>query len=374
MLFLKDVAKKVGTACLRQVRKKEPVQMAAITGEDWDNVKLLLVTFCHLADESTTLEMIQRFQIMGILAMFTRSENGFPYPIPDVARVMKDKFQTILDGHIPISSASTSSKQPSSKSSKAMSTSKNSTNPTLNSTSEFNTETNTTNLTHAPTAFNKPAPKIKIPWRKAPSDHDIFGLTGIMHHILIRQDITKSYCIDPTFTSTVGSVIGHNGFTIGAWFPRQLAMIRDGMHNLPMGGIAGNSISGAYSVVVASSNAKGGKDIDHGNTIYYSSTLRSSDSLNNGSRILNRSIETGNPIRVIRKSTCDFVNRPVVGYRYEGLFKAVSIEEKNEDEEGGEKVFWSLFRLERVHGQVGFDLNRPTEGERMDYKRVDEGY
>lgn len=52
----------------------------------------------------------------------------------------------------------------------------------------------------------------------------------------------------------------------------------------------------------------------------------------------------------------------------------MSIEEKNEGEEGGEKVFWSLFRLERVPGQVGFDLNRPTERERMDYKRVDEGY
>ncbi|KAG4432413.1 hypothetical protein IFR05_012103 [Cadophora sp. M221] len=140
-----------------------------------------------------------------------------------------------------------------------------------------------------------------------------------------------------------------------------------------MGGIAGNSIAGAYSVVIANSHAKGGKDIDHGNTIYYSSTLRSSDSINNGSRILNRSIETGNPIRVIRKYTCDFIHRPLVGYRYEGLFKAVGVEEKNEGEEGGEK-FWSLFRLERVAGQVGFDLNRPTESERMDYKRVKEGY
>lgn len=72
MLFLKDVAKKVGTACLRQVRKKEPVRMAAITDEEWNNVKLLLVTFCHLADESTTLEMMYDFTfLLSLLTIYS---------------------------------------------------------------------------------------------------------------------------------------------------------------------------------------------------------------------------------------------------------------------------------------------------------------
>ncbi|KAG4432412.1 hypothetical protein IFR05_012102 [Cadophora sp. M221] len=78
--------------------------MAVITNKEWDDVKVLLVTLCYLADESTTVGMIQKFHIMGVLAMFIQTNNGLPHPIPDVAKVMKDKFQTIIDGHLAISS------------------------------------------------------------------------------------------------------------------------------------------------------------------------------------------------------------------------------------------------------------------------------
>jgi hypothetical protein len=65
-----------------------------------------------------------------------------------------------------------------------------------------------------------------------PADNDpIYGLSGIMHHILrIRGPKTSSYQINPSFKSRNAKVFGHNGLTVGDCWPNQMALLRDGAH------------------------------------------------------------------------------------------------------------------------------------------------
>ena len=149
--------------------------------------------------------------------------------------------------------------------------------------------------------------------------------------------------------------------------------------DLTMGGISGSLAAGAHSVVLSNPSTKPptqsslpnlsssssafqtskypATEIDLGSVIYYLSTVKpfnpgppanspsastpsnKNPNTNKGSLILAKSIETGLPIRVIRKWTCDFENRPSVGYRYEGLYKAIGKEERvvTFDEHSGEK-------------------------------------
>ena len=221
-------------------------------------------------------------------------------------------------------------------------------------------------------------------------------------------------------------------FTRAMFFQNTDFSMANDIPDLPMGGIYGSLAAGAYSVVLSNpttkppipssspslssnkSNVQTPKypatDIDLGSIIYYSSTVkplksgpRSSPSspstpanknpnTNKGSLILTKSIETGHTIRVIRKWTCDFENRPCVGYRYEGLYKAVGKEERvvlhsNKQEDGNMDdgiqasveeescgYFWTVFKLERCSGQRDIDTSRPTVEEQRDFARIECGF
>lgn len=65
-----------------------------------------------------------------------------------------------------------------------------------------------------------------------PADTDpIYGLNGIMHHILrIQGSKTASYQINPSFKSKNAKIFGHNGLTVGNCWPNQMALLRDGAH------------------------------------------------------------------------------------------------------------------------------------------------
>ncbi|KAH7379965.1 hypothetical protein BKA64DRAFT_714003 [Cadophora sp. MPI-SDFR-AT-0126] len=474
---LKDTAKAVGTACMRSLKFPNNPDLndiaVAVTRQQWRDVKVLLVTLCRLArDGSATVEIVKEFQIIGILAMFSNPTNGLPFPVPEVAKRLKEIFLLVMQGKpavvmnsgdLTLGTTGTAVKsesdevlvvkkedsdddsvksEPDSDDDVLIISAQDEDMPIVLAEDEVLPDTQQNTI---PTS-NK---QEEIPWKRAPSHHPIFGVQGIMHHILLRRDKTKSYKIDPEYTSTSGAVIGHNGFEVGAWFPRQLAMVRDGIHNLPVGGISGSLAVGAYSVVLSnpsikpansspppishtsgSSNTASAKypatDIDLGSIIYYSSTVKpllpkpqsitsttskgttssgSSPNTNKGSLILAKSIATGNPIRVIRKWTCDFEDRPCVGYRYEGLYRAVGMEKKvvrfekgfssggelikgerggmgerkkndgNKDRsEDGGGYFWTIFKLERCPDQKDIDTSRPTEDEKMDYARVELGF
>jgi hypothetical protein len=65
-----------------------------------------------------------------------------------------------------------------------------------------------------------------------PADNDpIYGLDGIMHHILrIQGPKITSYQISPSYKSRNAKVFGNNGLTVGNCWPNQMALLRDGAH------------------------------------------------------------------------------------------------------------------------------------------------
>lgn len=64
----------------------------------------------------------------------------------------------------------------------------------------------------------------------APEDHPIFGLSGIMHHMLSRKGKAYVLRIDPTYAKKSAMVYGSNGLTLGDSWPLQIVALRDGAH------------------------------------------------------------------------------------------------------------------------------------------------
>ena len=79
-------------------------------------------------------------------------------------------------------------------------------------------------------------------------------LTYAMRGIVFSGSQRRSYRLDPNDSSHVRNcnIFGHNGLRIGQWWPLRVCALRDGAHGAMQGGIAGNSRSGAFSVVVSS--------------------------------------------------------------------------------------------------------------------------
>ena len=173
--------------------------------------------------------------------MFSNPINGLPFPIPEVAKRLKDIFLLILQGKPVVgldggsliigttskTGNSTLAVKKEESINKGVKIEPDSDDEAPNTHIEDEGQVDTQQSALAPTVSNQGG----SPWRKAPLDHPIFGIHGIMHHILVRQDTRKSYKIDPSYNSISGAVIGNNGFQVGAWFPRQLTMVRDGMHS-----------------------------------------------------------------------------------------------------------------------------------------------
>lgn len=65
----------------------------------------------------------------------------------------------------------------------------------------------------------------------APPDHPIFGLNGIMHHILWSHG-KHIHAIDPHYLRIKRSykVYGENGLTVGDCWPTRTVALRDGAH------------------------------------------------------------------------------------------------------------------------------------------------
>ena len=211
--------------------------------------------------------------------------------------------------------------------------------------------------------------------RSAPQNHSIYGIRGIMRGIILRKIKTTSYLFDPQFVGRRDAkVFGHNGLTVGDWWPRQICALRDGAHGVKMGGIAGNILTGAYSILVAAGYE--GMDDDQGDKLTYAG----SDSHKNEDRktaiasaytmCLSRSIATQKPVRVIRSHRGRHICAPARGFRYDGLYK-VTKEIQDFNEKGG---LYIKFRLVRDKDQPDIVVTRPTEDEIYEESKVEEGY
>lgn len=218
--------------------------------------------------------------------------------------------------------------------------------------------------------------------RAPPKDHPIFGEDGIMHGVVLKMSShRKDYVLNSRYTKTDAKVFGHNGLDVGQWWPMQIVALFNGAHGSKIGGISGNSQTGAYSIVT-SGGAYEELDEDRGNTLYYSGS-RSHDNTDPkkpfpsspGTLALKASQRTHNPVRVLRaagaggkKSGSSW--RPTVGIRYDGLYLVQSMQLKT-NMNGG---LYEQFKLVRMDGQPALSKARPTAAEIRDYDKREYGY
>ncbi|KAF5878453.1 putative ydg sra domain-containing protein [Botrytis fragariae] len=233
--------------------------------------------------------------------------------------------------------------------------------PRDNSTSEDNSALR--NSTSGPVA------PVQLP----PSNHLIWGDSGIMRGCLLNLSIRKD------FKAKDCKIYGHNGLTVGDCWARQIAALRDGAHGAPQAGIVGDVEEGAYSIII--SKHYEGFDVDEGDTIEYSapgaidSTAKEPESTKHGVIVLKRSIVTKNPVRVLRTAGCAWKNGPAMGIRYDGLYRVIE-GKVGTNGKGGKYWRFTLKRLRRVDGsdQVPINISRPTKEEVGLFEKVKEGY
>ena len=77
----------------------------------------------------------------------------------------------------------------------------------------------------------------------------------IMRGIRVSGEGRRTYVLDGREHKRDYNIVGHNGLTVGQWWPYRVCALRDGAHGSSMGGIAGSISTGAYSIVVSSESS-----------------------------------------------------------------------------------------------------------------------
>ncbi|KAK0705814.1 PUA-like domain-containing protein [Apiosordaria backusii] len=219
--------------------------------------------------------------------------------------------------------------------------------------------------------------------RPPPPNHPIYGRDGIMHGVICyrspRRGIT--YKLNPAYghQKVNAAVIGHNGLIPGDWWPLQMVALFRGAHGKSQGGIFGSVSMGAYSIVVSGGSAMYREiDDDHGNVLYYSTDSKGVASSSVGTQALDRSRETREPVRVLRRAGHGASHRkwvvPACGIRYDGLYQVTGkevVQQSNGDR-------WFRYTLRRMLNQQP-DLqdivgHSPTPRQINDYGQIKDGY
>ncbi|USW51311.1 Putative PUA-like superfamily, SRA-YDG superfamily protein [Septoria linicola] len=212
-----------------------------------------------------------------------------------------------------------------------------------------------------------------------PTNHPIWGESGIMHGIALRlkPDGSLSKGLNPAFEKRDPKVHGHNGIEVGQWYANRLAAIFRGAHGASQAGISGSPGTGAYSVVVSGQYED--LDTDEGETVFYSGSGSHENEDPNqpatsttGTRILHASLKHGKVIRLLRTSSANIQFAPVEGLRYEGLYKVIAMDTPR-NARGGK---YERFKLVRESGQPSLAecTKRPTPQELRDYNKINAGY
>ncbi|EHL03107.1 putative E3 ubiquitin-protein ligase UHRF1 [Glarea lozoyensis 74030] len=264
------------------LKMKRSGSAARVDDSEWSRLVLSLYTWANV---EMTPEVKEATHVFGILKAIKKPEHNFPEHYQRIATSLFDDFEAINWG-------APAPPPPSPRTTTARSSSNNQT-ATLGSVRTF-----------------KPSP-----------NDPIWGDAGIMHHILKIRKVTTtgtgrtSYRIDPAFTSKSPKVYGHNGIAIGTCWPLQITCLRDGVHGHMQAGIHGGS-NGAYSILISTGYDD---DKDTGDEIWYSdaSANRAANETVNASSAgrenLLASINTRNPVRVIRKDTGKWSGAPRKG-------------------------------------------------------------
>jgi hypothetical protein len=206
-------------------------------------------------------------------------------------------------------------------------------------------------------------------WMSGNFSQDI--LRGIITHTERGKDRNADK-LDETYKAkhpTSAKYYGSGDLVLGQWWPTQLCTLRDGAHGSSQGGIFGDKENGAYSIVLSGGGYK--EDRDDGVTIEYSGTEGKDFTPTDATLCMMKSAEIGNDIRVIRSSQLlkKSKYRPIVGLRYDGLYKVESYKEVDK-----EKAMY-VFHLERCPGQKRIRCgdnaaSRPTIFEVREFDRL----
>jgi hypothetical protein len=220
--------------------------------------------------------------------------------------------------------------------------------------------------------------------RLPPADHAIWGLRGIMHGLIQAGNIRRSYRFDPRYISEKrdAKVFGHNGLTPGDWWPLVHVALFHGAHGAKIKGIAGSPDRGAWSIIVSENPKYANLDSDEGETILYSGD--DSGNKNNrdailesspGTKSLQKSRRMETPVRVLRrKGTGNNKYAPLVGIRYDGLYRVVEEYEKTRPGQGGKFLQFKLVRLPNQRGFQETVRSAPTPRQQSEFWKTQEGY
>ncbi|KAM3086928.1 hypothetical protein ACMFMG_001046 [Clarireedia jacksonii] len=325
-----------------------------VSKEDWDKAKLFLWTLSRL--NKITPDFSKKLSLKTYLELFTKPEHNFPPLYSTISQALIDKFQS-GDGF---------EERAPSKSPPPLSTSI----PTKASANKRKSKDSTTVV--PPKSHKRSKDETSELIRPPPPDHPIWGRNGIMRGLMTNRSSTK---LNPAYQDKVDfKVYGHNSLNSGDCWPKQIAALRDGAHGSSMGGISGSVTTGAYSVVISGSYDE--FDQDSGDIVHYSSpgaqesNAKEANTENAGTKSLMQSITTRNPIRVLRTAKCRWEGRPSAGYRYDGLYRAMSVTQRENAKHGK----FLTFELVRIEGQEPIAANRPTVRQVQLFEKVKEGY
>lgn len=209
-------------------------------------------------------------------------------------------------------------------------------------------------------------------------DHPIWGLRGIMHGICYEKSAGKcTQVLDPRYEDekSPANVTGENGLYVGQWFSSQMVALFKGAHGVTRGGIHGNSKTGAYSVIT--SGFYDTLDTDKGDVLYYSGSGSHDNPNPNqsapskaGTLALKKSMETQEPVRVLRSAGGKTRWAPTKGVRYDGLYLVESMREPL-NEKGGR---YEQFKLVRMEDQDPITFKWPRAQDQHDFDIISEQY
>ena len=211
---------------------------------------------------------------------------------------------------------------------------------------------------------------------------------SIMWNITVTDGRTRKYNLTDKSAAIPCNRFGHNGLTVGQWFPFRICALNAGAHGATQAGIAGSEKTGAFSVVVSSESLSrvacmistltkclgdyDDLDKDEGDVLLYSgsNSALNEDPANpvmtHATRAMQRSYNDHRPIRVLRTAGGKWRNCPAKGIRYDGLYRIIS-EGVARNGRGGAYV---RFKLVREANQRNIDLSRPSLVEKEVYDRL----
>lgn len=122
--------------------------------------------------------------------------------------------------------------------------------------SEVPDETPPTSAATSPTDTSSKRPRDgtasrRSPVRQQPDVNDP-AYQSIMWNITVSDGRTRKYSLTDKSAAIPCNKFGHNGLTVGQWFPYRICALNAGAHGATQAGIAGSEKTGSFSVVVSS--------------------------------------------------------------------------------------------------------------------------